>query len=131
MSWVHSGAWCRCIESDSCLTFLFFFSSRRRHTRCLSDWSSDVCSSDLIIFELAVAGPELLDRGLRGQRTIEIFFVYGRVLRTFRNVVEVDRRRNDLVKVHLRFFQVVEQVAHGLPGLFGRRSRENSDGRAR
>src|SRR5947199_3875155 len=25
----------------------FFFSSRRRHTICLSDWSSDVCSSDL------------------------------------------------------------------------------------
>src|SRR5262245_24022725 len=25
---------------------IFFFSSRRRHTRCLSDWSSDVCSSD-------------------------------------------------------------------------------------
>src|ERR1035438_9940975 len=25
----------------------FFVSSRRRHTRCLSDWSSDVCSSDL------------------------------------------------------------------------------------
>src|SRR5262245_65876997 len=29
------------------LLLLFFFSSRRRHTRCLSDWSSDVCSSDL------------------------------------------------------------------------------------
>src|ERR1035438_10765631 len=26
---------------------VFFFSSRRRHTRCLRDWSSDVCSSDL------------------------------------------------------------------------------------
>src|SRR5690349_22849156 len=26
----------------------FFFSSRRRHTRSLRDWSSDVCSSDLI-----------------------------------------------------------------------------------
>src|SRR2546429_3557257 len=26
---------------------LFFFSSRRRHTRCSRDWSSDVCSSDL------------------------------------------------------------------------------------
>src|SRR3989442_1721138 len=26
---------------------LFFFSSRRRHTRCGRDWSSDVCSSDL------------------------------------------------------------------------------------
>src|SRR5262245_64113486 len=25
----------------------FFFSGRRRHTSCLSDWSSDVCSSDL------------------------------------------------------------------------------------
>src|SRR5437899_12444423 len=29
------------------LSMTFFFSSRRRHTRCLSDWSSDVCSSDL------------------------------------------------------------------------------------
>src|SRR2546422_8463036 len=27
----------------------FFFSSRRRHTRCSRDWSSDVCSSDLEI----------------------------------------------------------------------------------
>src|SRR5207248_5994520 len=27
--------------------FLFFFSSRRRHTRSYGDWSSDVCSSDL------------------------------------------------------------------------------------
>src|SRR5687768_10979417 len=26
--------------------YLFFFSSRRRHTRCSRDWSSDVCSSD-------------------------------------------------------------------------------------
>src|SRR5712675_2656089 len=28
---------------------VFFFSSRRRHTRCSRDWSSDVCSSDLLI----------------------------------------------------------------------------------
>src|SRR6266403_4834346 len=27
----------------------FFFSSRRRHTRSLRDWSSDVCSSDLLL----------------------------------------------------------------------------------
>src|SRR5690349_24986454 len=27
---------------------MFFFSSRRRHTRSLRDWSSDVCSSDLV-----------------------------------------------------------------------------------
>src|SRR5438093_2493214 len=31
--------------------FFFFFSSRRRHTRLVSDWSSDVCSSDLIQVE--------------------------------------------------------------------------------
>src|SRR2546429_4831344 len=30
------------------LVLFFFFSSRRRHTRCSRDWSSDVCSSDLI-----------------------------------------------------------------------------------
>src|SRR5690554_672829 len=29
--------------------FVFFFSSRRRHTRCGRDWSSDVCSSDLAL----------------------------------------------------------------------------------
>src|SRR5271157_3791628 len=29
------------------MIFCFFFSSRRRHTRCGRDWSSDVCSSDL------------------------------------------------------------------------------------
>src|SRR2546422_7509085 len=32
----------------------FFFSSRRRHTRCSRDWSSDVCSSDLAHRRLAV-----------------------------------------------------------------------------
>src|SRR5215210_5117100 len=29
------------------LEIFFFFSSRRRHTRYIGDWSSDVCSSDL------------------------------------------------------------------------------------
>src|SRR5690606_40565969 len=39
--WSSSG-WC-----VAALVFLFFFSSRRRHTRFSRDWSSDVCSSDL------------------------------------------------------------------------------------
>src|SRR5260221_330546 len=43
------------IQAEDCIrvhcvtglqTFVFFFSSRRRHTRSLCDWSSDVCSSD-------------------------------------------------------------------------------------
>src|SRR6478752_8938967 len=29
--------------------YFFFFASRRRHTRCSRDWSSDVCSSDLFL----------------------------------------------------------------------------------
>src|SRR5437764_13677606 len=31
-----------------CVILFFFFSSRRRHTRYIGDWSSDVCSSDLV-----------------------------------------------------------------------------------
>src|SRR5690606_3807757 len=34
---------------------LFFFSSRRRHTRFSRDWSSDVCSSDLLFGHLVLA----------------------------------------------------------------------------
>src|SRR2546422_6957852 len=41
----------------------FFFSSRRRHTRCSRDWSSDVCSSDLV---QALEGGELVEGGLHG-----------------------------------------------------------------
>src|SRR5690625_7325618 len=35
--------------------FMFFFSSRRRHTRWPRDWSSDVCSSDLAEIGIAFA----------------------------------------------------------------------------
>ena len=35
------------IEGSEFFFIFFFFSSRRRHTRLVSDWSSDVCSSDL------------------------------------------------------------------------------------
>src|SRR5690606_40593804 len=40
--------------------FIFFFSSRRRHTRFSRDWSSDVCSSDL---QQASRWRERLERG--------------------------------------------------------------------
>src|SRR2546429_2583403 len=48
----------RFIMSRSSLAF-FFFSSRRRHTRCSRDWSSDVCSSDLSV--AIVSGPGAQD----------------------------------------------------------------------
>src|SRR5256885_12958694 len=48
----------------TCLTcvfvYIFFFSSRRRHTRLQGDWSSDVCSSDLF-----------------GQTAVDFFFFDG------------------------------------------------------
>src|SRR5699024_11331121 len=34
--------------TDRLMMLSFFFSSRRRHTRSKRDWSSDVCSSDLV-----------------------------------------------------------------------------------
>src|SRR5207249_7120321 len=48
---------------------LFFFSSRRRHTRSKRDWSSDVCSSDLQVAERLVGpqGPPR-PRPARGQK---------------------------------------------------------------
>src|SRR6266496_3629794 len=56
------------------MIYRFFFSSRRRHTRSLRDWSSDVCSSDLGpgpgaehgLQPLAQLGPAFAVR-LRGQ----------------------------------------------------------------
>src|SRR5882762_10709753 len=40
-------------------SLFFFFSSRRRHTRFKCDWSSDVCSSDLLDLVKKVARDEL------------------------------------------------------------------------
>src|SRR2546422_8573653 len=42
----------------------FFFSSRRRHTRCSRDWSSDVCSSDLVRSDTDL-GPEAVPHAAR------------------------------------------------------------------
>src|SRR6266700_567437 len=53
------------VDCDNCymyvygyksVSYVFFFSSRRRHTRFSRDWSSDVCSSDL--WRSASSGPD-------------------------------------------------------------------------
>src|SRR2546422_7486933 len=63
------------------LTF-FFFSSRRRHTRCSRDWSSDVCSSDL------AAGPRSVRCGSvrNWVEAVEILEVDGSARRVERGV---------------------------------------------
>src|SRR6266496_2460339 len=62
--------------------FFFFFSSRRRHTRSLRDWSSDVCSSDLRWVEShlrPLVGLET-EEGLGGDRRGEAFAAWRRFL---------------------------------------------------
>src|SRR5256712_6634255 len=64
----------RSLRSSSALCF--FFSSRRRHTRSDRDWSSDVCSSDLVVGSFAyrtanwVEGESLAEALRRGPRPI-------------------------------------------------------------
>src|SRR5687768_18056457 len=56
-----SGSFSIRLKSRSTGVCPFFFSSRRRHTRCSRDWSSDVCSSDLE-FEVNPSGGLTLKR---------------------------------------------------------------------
>src|SRR5438874_3709273 len=80
-------------------SIFFFFSSRRRHTRSLRDWSSDVCSSDLLD-EIRSERDGFLEERLRvlehvalevHQSKIEV-----RVQRCLLVVVETDRARQML-----------------------------------
>src|SRR5262249_58342360 len=63
----------RCVEVVGGVAVgFFFFSSRRRHTRLVSDWSSDVCSSDLIfqatLVKLELRAPSAAPRSKRAAR---------------------------------------------------------------
>src|SRR3989454_10232158 len=65
------------IYSRASLFFsLFFFSSRRRHTRLQGDWSSDVCSSDL---PPCVADAECSLGPVGGEQGLEISDLAGRL----------------------------------------------------
>src|SRR5258706_6300633 len=86
-------AWSRGRTADSyALRLVFFFSSRRRHTRLVSDWSSDVCSSDLDAHIAPVDGManaalvELLSKALKISRR-NVCIVSGNSSRT--KVVEI------------------------------------------
>src|ERR1039458_10191134 len=70
---------------DMDVDYFFFFSSRRRHTRCLSDWSSDVCSSDLYDPQVR----QLADGGsANGPSRVQ------RVQRSWRRSVRAERRKS-------------------------------------
>src|SRR3989440_1149046 len=101
--------------------FIFFFSSRRRHTRSDRDWSSDVCSSDLleverrlpvepalrqIVWELVlVLGGALVESAERGEGR-DVFAVL--VVALDRAVGEAQRKGR--VRVEPRPFGLEERV---------------------
>src|SRR2546429_2932036 len=82
------------VDSDgtamSCVDF--FFSSRRRHTRCSRDWSSDVCSSDLVLDNL---DPKVHPYGRPKERPAGVDFIAGDV--TDRNTLLAALKDVDIV----------------------------------
>src|SRR6185503_5404552 len=90
------------LSESECNDCSFFFSSRRRHTRCSRDWSSDVCSSDLaeilktvdwagrFIPIVPVYGDEVIDEAgkrwfrslIRDARSAQEMFNYWRTITT-------------------------------------------------
>src|SRR5216684_4131214 len=84
----------------------FFFSSRRRHTRCSRDWSSDVCSSDLLahgrlrhlrravdVFGYHLASVDMRQNSDVHERVIAELAKAVSVCPDYRNLPEPERRR--------------------------------------
>src|SRR6266446_2994814 len=69
----------------------FFFSSRRRHTRLQGDWSSDVCSSDLIFLDDT---PRVREEGPVSADSAAIFV-------RLSDVVGADRHKAAIANLHL------------------------------
>src|SRR3989442_9230215 len=95
----------------------FFFSSRRRHTRCGRDWSSDVCSSDLT----DITGTEIIEEDqATGKRAFR--FVRGPV---FANIVLADEVNRTPPKTQAALLQAMQEhqvtaagQTHPLPAPF-------------
>src|SRR5436190_8960798 len=79
----------------SSVAFIFFFSSRRRHTRSLCDWSSDVCSSDLKGYGMGLWGQGKM--GTHQQKKLD-----AAALKEFRDRFALPLSDEDVVQ--LRFF---------------------------
>src|SRR5690606_40051887 len=88
-------------------------SSRRRHTRCSRDWSSDVCSSDLVSVEVDRTGRSIADRG------------QGRARGRLAEHVAVLRRKLDLEIDPTRGFEAAIEI-----GLEAALAEEDQIGRA-
>src|SRR5438034_1962480 len=119
-------------------TSLFFFSSSRRHTRSLCDWSSDVCSSDLVqrgaqAAEQASREPEKQGEADRGQAAAPPHHARHGALHALESLVAPlptpgrgrKQARQQMVQVHLLCGDLVlDEVAGG-----GEQQRDEGDER--
>src|SRR2546429_4690854 len=87
---------------------IFFFSSRRRHTRCSRDWSSDVCSSDLVTCCLHVD-----EHGISPGRFFQVDSKKG--------LAPIDRRRRSGIRVFVRNLPEGNALRVPLGGYLGQR----------
>src|SRR5207249_8584486 len=100
-----------------CTRASFFFSSRRRHTRSTRDWSSDVCSSDLIWVEkMRAAAVPYVPLPMASEVDVR--------LETQDQLAELDRRAREVVFLRVDF-QDTERSAErrGGKGSNSRRAR--------
>src|SRR5690606_39508409 len=89
---------------------LFFFSSRRRHTRFSRDWSSDVCSSDLHLW-FSIANTK---RGFHRRRRLGVLFRQIQLFQSADFTVsgQVNTRGLDLAQWHALRIGQGEAVVH-------------------
>src|SRR5262249_60079656 len=112
---------CRSYAWSRRVLLFFFFSSRRRHTRLVSDWSSDVCSSDLFDRaeqEIFLAGEVPVDGPLGYLRRL------GNLLQRGRGVAALAEQRSEERRVGK------ECRSRWSPYQYKKRREGRSDGRA-
>src|SRR5690606_18809489 len=98
---------------------LFFFSSRRRHTRFSRDWSSDVCSSDLFgtlkaaFYAMLLAAPLAIAAAI-----YTAYFMAPRMRRKVKPVIELMEALPTVILGFLAGLFLAPYVEGHLPGIF-------------
>src|ERR1019366_2718353 len=91
----------------------FFFSSRRRHTRLVSDWSSDVCSSDLGLIawlrELGLRHVEVSDGTIALDGEVKSHLIRSLVANEFIVLSEVGSKDADFIMAPYVWVEQIER----------------------
>src|SRR5260370_17260738 len=91
-------------SGTSLLMILFFFSSRRRHTRFKCDWSSDVCSSDVTVIAIVRLEPFFVIPAVQP----DIAYARGYILCFVKRLAQM--RLVDITKAHALLDQTRQYV---------------------